>query len=427
MRIAGLALAGAAAASLSGLPFLGSDTAARQASEDLPWPYCAPDATPPPAPPPPPGPPLPPEIAGDAALGSVPDASLIDALVVPSAIDLVEETKANVSIGEIVWQTAWPPKAVGDLYPFVQETVPVWGEHQIWIDAVETLTSGSSRVVLGVYLYPHERGPFYALSFAADMSPQAPAYLGIPDPFGAAATAQVRAFLQWEGNPMQGTDPLSFLIAWAAEADAPGTRPTVGPIALSWERFWDQFQSRDYPQPGSMEWWVKAPPECRSMMDAPAEVAEGLKQARIWVRVPEPWQRLPDGVLCIRVPSLGTSGCAAPSTVVAPSFPYVLFNDWVYTVPGEPLLVSVFRVLPGGVSSNVQSVVVAHIPYQDFLTTGILMVELHPERVPASYADLAADPHATWATFRPISQEEDDTLQEQWPALEPCSAEAACN
>ena len=163
------------------------------------------------------------------------------------------------------------------------------------------------------------------------------------------------------------------------------------------------------------------------MMDAPSEVVDGLKQARVWVRVPEAWQELPDGVLCIRVPSLGTSGCAAPSTVVAPSFPYVLFNDWVYTVPGEPLLVSVFRVLLGGVTSNVQSVVVAHIPYEDFLTTGILMVELHPERVPASYADMAADPHATWATFRPISQVEDDTLQEQWPVLEPCSAEAACN
>src|SRR5688500_2174898 len=128
VRIAALALIGAAAASVSGASLLESDTAARQTSEDLPWPYCAPDATPPPAPPPPPGPPLHPEVARDAALGSVPDASLIDALLVPSAIDLVEETKANVSIEEIVWQTAWPPKGVGDLYPFVQETVPVWGE-----------------------------------------------------------------------------------------------------------------------------------------------------------------------------------------------------------------------------------------------------------------------------------------------------------
>jgi hypothetical protein len=87
-------------------------------------------------------------------------------------------------------------------------------------------------------------------------------------------------FVLLEGTPRQNADPTDLLVAWNVELDVPSGIGT-GPISVSWSKFMDQDRGKDYPSPGTPSWWAKAPPECRSLPDAPQEVLEDLPWADV--------------------------------------------------------------------------------------------------------------------------------------------------
>lgn len=385
----------------------------------LPWPYCAPDATPPP-PPETPWPPLPPAETAPGGHGwrSTLD-PMVDAIVSPSSIVLggvrdsgvpgVTLQDATVTIDDVVWQTAFESSLEVD-FPVTEGTRIMVSSRDIWVQAAEALLGGAD-VLIGVQ---NALTTGYYVSFALDADPQAPTFFGTP-PISDRDTGQFRAFLNWEGNPLQDTDPTHVLVAWNVELDAP-TGTGTGPISVSWSRFLDQFSGEDYPSPGTPAWWAKAPPECRSLLDAPQTILEDLPWADVWIHVPPSWRGLTDGAMCLQIPTLGSAGCADTSEVSA-TFPYLHFDE-VQTVPGIEVQVT-YSKEKGDAISHVEEVLLGAIPFDVFISTGAVLVELDPSATPVSFAQLAADPNASErATSRALTQAENDGLLAGVPAAQ---------
>jgi hypothetical protein len=413
-----VAVAGWSLLSLAPLRRGGSESSLRNASA-LPWPYCAPDATPQP-PPDPPWPELPPDwLAEGFPTGLDP---YVSALVVPSAASPGDIRpsglqEATVQIQEVLWQTAFGrTPELAEALPILPEPVVMVGEREVWAQMGESLSTGA-RVVIGI-IDVWTDGT-YSVYYALDADPAEPTFLG-SSVVAERATGQFQAFLSWEGNPLGGTrDAASFLVAWNVEADAPAaTWPIVtGPISVSYGKFMAQFSGETYPQPGSVEWWAKAPPECRSLMDAPSGVLDGLPTGEVWIHVPASWRSLQGGAFCLRI-SFGSTGCIEPASATA-SWPYLHFDE-VYAVPGEPIDVLVAKDKNGALSW-VENVRIGAIPFSLFISGASVLIELDPSSSPVSYDQLASMPDPTELTeASSLTTAENDALLGGIPSATPC-------
>ena len=378
--------------------------------ESLPWPYCAPDATPP-QPPPTAWPPLPPDSESPGGEGWREVLNpIVMALVEVSSIHPLGPREGStyplddveVRISDVLWQSEFPTASIEDFFPLVEGTTVLVGERKLWIEAAGVLAAGE-RVVLGIDdAWPDGA---YQARYALDPDPDSPTFVG-PSPFAERDTGQFRMFLEWEGNPLPSASPVELLVDWNAEVAAPpATYPASGPISISWSRFWDRLTGEDFPMPGTAEWWANAPPQCRSFLDAPDGVVDGLAGGEVFIRVPESWRGLAGGVLCPRI-SLGSMGCAGLS--VQPTWPYVWFD--VYAVPGEPIQISIALEKEGAISW-VERVVIGLIPFSTFDETGSVRVELDASFSPRSYEDVVAHPQrSNLAVARSITAQESDAL-----------------
>lgn len=317
---------------------------------------------------------------------------------------------AEVGVTEILWQTDFPTPSTAGFFPMRQGTSGFLGERELWAEAREALAKGR-RVVIGVAdAWPDGT---YDVDYALDADPAAPTFLG-PSPFAERDTGQLRMFLDWNGNPRRDGDPAELLVAWNAEMDAPPAKyPRNGPISKSWSRFWDTVTgTKEFPMPGSWEWWEKAPPQCRSLMDAPPGALDGLPGGEVFVRVPESWRRLLNGAVCLQM-SLGSTGCIAFDT--EPNWPYLWFDE-VYAVPKEPVHIHVSLEREDGALSAVEEVVIGVISFRTLVETGSVLAELDPSFSPQSYEELAVHPDpATLSAVRSISAEESDALLATMP------------
>jgi hypothetical protein len=382
---------------------------------DLPWPYCLPEAVPP-SPLPTSWPPLPPETGtgwrrtlDPTAMALVEVSSIIpkgprEGLTYPW-------DEAQVLVTAVLWQTEFPTSSTAQFFPIVEGTSMFVGERELWTEGRDALTTGG-RLVIGVIdAWPDGA---YQAGYALSAEPEAPTFLG-RSPFAERDTGQFRMFLDWKGNPMRSVAPAELLAAWNAEMAAPPARyPRNGPISRSWSRFWDIVTgTRDFPMPGSREWWEKAPPLCRSLMDAPPGVLDGLPGGEVFIRVPDSWRRLLNGAVCLRISLGSTGGCIAFD--MEPNWPYLWFDE-VYAVPGEPVQINVSLERKDGLLSAVEEVVIGVIPFETFTETGSVLAELDDSFSPHSYEDVAAHPDAvSLATVRSISPEESDTILATMP------------
>ena len=387
-------------------------------SQEAPWPYCSPDATPPPIPPTP-WPPLPPEgIDYPDGLYVLVDAIVRASEVTPKGKPDGSIQAARVVVDEVLWETKFPTNKAQDLMlPPPAGPHLMAGEARGWAQAADALASGS-QVALGLVAIPPEKTGFwqdggYHADLMTEVRKGSVRFLG-KQPFAERETAMLKAFLSWQGNPLAGSDALGFLEEWNAEADAPPEAfPRKGPIARSWDRFWDRLTGPDYPAPHTLEWWNAAPPQCRILdADSPRKVLEGLVEVFVWVKVPPQWLELPDRCLRFRI-SIASLGCRNLDVVEGWSYAPL---DEIYAVPGEPIELSI----PGRVDGHLswlKEVVIGRIPFEAIAPTRIVLVELDPTWVPRTYEELKADPPTTeFATARSLTLAEDRQLRQQWPA-----------
>lgn len=402
------------------LPLEGPATQGGTASSaaDLPWPYCTPDATPPP-PPQTPWPPLTPAETAPGAHGwrAALD-PMVEALISPSSIVLggtVESgipgrrlQEAVVTIEEVVWRTVFRSSLPDVEFPIRKGQRLMVTSREIWVQAAEALDQGA-HVMIGVGI-ASKNG--YYVTYALDANAEAPEFFGM-QPISQRDTAQFRTFLSWEGNPLRGADPMELLVAWNEEMDAP-KGVGHGPISRAWTNFWDRYRPEEYPSVGTQAWWDRAPAECRSILDAPGKVLQDLPWADVWVHVPRSWRGLKDGAICIEIPTLGSAGCNETWRVTEPH-PYLHFDE-VQTVSGVEVQVT-YSKEKGEAISYVEEVLLGAISFDVFLSTGAVLVELDSSVSPVSFAQLAADPNASeLATSRALTQAENDSLSGSVPA-----------
>jgi hypothetical protein len=387
--------------------------------QETSWPYCSPDATPPPMPKTP-WPPLPPEgIDYPDGLYVLVDAIVLASKVTPDGKPDGSVQAAKVVVDEVLWETRFPTNKAQDLMlPPPEGSHIMTGEARGWAQAADALASGSA-VALGLVAIPPEKTGFwqhggYDADFIAETREGSVRFLGKP-PFAQRETAMLEAFLSWEGNPLAGSDALGFLGEWNAEADAPPeTFARKGAIARSWDRFWERFTGPELPAPGTLERWNAAPPQCRVLEvdSAPPKVLEGLVEVFVWVKVPPQWLELPDRCLRFRI-SIASLGCL--NLDVVEGWSYAPFDE-MYAVPGEPIELSI----PGRVNGHLswlKEVVIGRIPFEAIAPTRIVLVELDPTWIPRTYEELQADPPTSeLVTARSLTLAEHQQLQQQWPA-----------
>lgn len=431
-----LAAAAAATVPLVLLAPLGSgdDASPPRSDGSLPWPYCEPDATPPPPTSPSPTPwPPPPTLdpGGTHVDGNVADlnpytsAIVLVSAMVPSPEPLesyqehpwIPQQKAEVVIDEVVWQTAFARGGSDEIPPVPPGPTVVVGDQEAMIEASEALVTGA-RIALGIdWLFPDGS---YGASFAFDADPEEPEFFG-PYPYAERETGQFRAFLSWEGNPVHASDDaLDLLVAWNVEADGPyGVWPKTGPISLAWSDWWATLSAPayDFPNPRTEpeEYWAKAPPQCRNVLDAPEAVLTALRAGGVWFHVPDSWRGLQDSMLCLAI-SQGSMDCASVDLVGAWS--YFDFDE-VYAVPGEPIKVQVAR-LKEQAPSWIERVVIGTIPWGTFSQTGIAIVELDSAFTASSYAVVQAHPNpSSLSSARSMTTQEERELILQGPLISP--------
>lgn len=400
-RIITLIAAGALALGGVGLPLWelsGLDRPAEATAEaSLPWPYCAPDADPP-APSPTPWPTLPmePHVFVDPAPAPLATAIVSVAALRPSSADIEVEPwfrPATVLVDELVW-----PKAV-DIGIAPGTEVTVAGSPELLTVPVD---GGGTKVLMGLGV---RRGELWNVAFAAEIDGDRARFIGAP-PFAERQTLILEAFRTWGDNPVAGSSARDLIVAWNDEAvRASGPRP----IADAWRQFVDEVVlGRARPlQPGTLEWWDAAPALCRSVLDAPAAIRDRLTSGTVWVRIPSVWADVTDAVLCLKIP-LGSAGCA--SFGAYSGWPYVRFDE-AYAVPGEPIEVQVAHVLQNGAVSWVERRTVAEIPFDTFIDTGIVLVDLSSAASSMStYADLDIGLEPDRVPVRSLTREEEEGL-----------------
>lgn len=342
------------------------------------------------------------------------------ALVTPADIVAGTEDAGTFRVAAVDWQTVfggeeWRPVDQGDT------VVAVTGNPGVWTQAAGVASAGGN-LLLGL-TSGGEPGT-YSVTFAIDLKPGDPAFLGDA---GAVHSPELHAFLQWEGNAFGACSGLptdcvkDFLIAWNAEAHAnpPSVDSPAGPISLSFARYWEQIVN------GTVS-WQQLSPDRRSIQDAPEPIRRALSYADVWVYVPDEWKQFADGAVCLRI-SQGSDGCMHVTSAGAGHL--VNLDGWA--VVDEAITIEVRPIDDGSAEPMARwdgQVRIGEIPYTDVLRTGIVLVTLDPSKAPTSYLTATAAAQAgPLATAKAITQAELFQLLDQEPAASPDACGLTCS
>ncbi len=178
-----------------------------------------------------------------------------------------------------------------------------------------------------------------------------------------------------------GSALAELLVKWNREQDQ-----SARPISDEWAAFVRDTYGigLDIPEPGTDEWWQATPPRCRSLSDAPPSVIAGLEAVTVWVRVPAEMVVPTDAVICLRI-ELGSMGCT--SFRPDPGSEYTelaAFSDGV-----NPISVQVARETPDGVSW-IDRTEIARIPATLTANAHAILVTLNPDLSAPTYDEIAS-------------------------------------
>ncbi len=364
--------------------------------ENLPWPYCAPDAKPP-------------ALTQVAAVGGgerplvIPP--LADALLLISELGSRSAPMtepgfegSQVAIAQIQAPLFQSESSVGNLGALSSGSYTFVSDESLWTGIADRLGAGHA-----VALAVNARWDDGTLEvpFAADLGSREILR------FGPAAELDKSAFAKFMASEFPavsaGGDFADFLVSWNSEQ---GIAKSGGrPISDAWNRFLvnEYGIGLQLPAPGSAEWWNSAPPECRSLLDAPPSVLAGLRPVSILVEVPPGLTAVNDAVLCIRI-GLGSMGCSVFHP--EPDSPYVRFD--AYSDGSSPISVQLARETPKGVSW-VDRTTLASIPSSMSGSAAILVI-LDPSLAGSTYDELAAQGNIEASLVRALSSEEEQSL-----------------
>ncbi|GBC86353.1 hypothetical protein HRbin12_00340 [bacterium HR12] len=406
-----------------GLPSWRSADLSAPAAEDLPYPYCWPDAKePPPSPTPWPGIPAEYLVRGDMAAGPEPVAHAIvrgsvlswttEPLKGPGWLEGEASAWVTLDLEEVLWVTPWSGTSdvgslaglepgryrVGPLY--VRGDDPFAGtaslDHLVW-GLREVAPDGTLRV-----------------SFVARVDGSTVVVFSGDPVMTKRNSLILQAFLEWSGYPLPSRDPLELLLAWSrefAEYEHRGVEPSLGPIGAAYQRFLAEvvMQLNRFPRVGTPEWWRAAPPECRNVQDAPPWVLEDLAPRTVFVRAERGWWEASDWALCLRV-GLGDLGCSL-FDAGAPS-EYFRFPD-VLVEPGGSIRIQIGKLLEQGGPSWVRRVDIGEIPWGTLASGDPILIDLNLAEGIAGYEQLQADPSAARVVVRILTPAEAEAIDRQ--------------
>jgi hypothetical protein len=214
-------------------------------------------------------------------------------------------------------------------------------------------------------------------------------------------SAILTAFVGGSANPFPDLDIGELLARWSDEA-AGNAVADDAPIRQAWEDFVasDVLGFVDFGNVGSLKYWNAAPPECRSVSDAPREVTEDLEPIDVWFRVPEEWRRMQDGVLCLNS-ALASMGCTTLDAIEG--FGYVNIDEGAIA-PGSDLTASVARLTPNG-PSWLDLVPLTTIGWRSLGADHAALVVLDPADAKGSFVELENGP-PTRTTVETLSLDE---------------------
>jgi hypothetical protein len=365
--------------------------------------------------------------------------AIADGIAIPSSIALVGEPdssgfqQAAVSVSKVVWQTSFLGEDENPIPGALEEPILVMGERTIWLEVIDAVNMGA-RVPLAVDFLEGgyvSKDADYSLVYAMDANPNSPQIMSAT---GTEDTAQFNAFLTWSGNPMQDSDPLDLITQWNIEMDAPPAAfPVLGPLSLSYDSWEREIRGWDYPTPGTAKWWLKAPPQCRSIFDAPATALNGIPTGEVWMEVPEGWRTISDAVICLST-SVASMGCG-DSFATSSAWPYIHWDE-TFAFSGEPIRIQV-ALLKADAVSWTERVTIGEIPAEYLVPNpatalarghiGVTLLTTATHPAWSSYQEVkdhVTSGGSSLATSRLLSAEENRQLLNSVP---PANVEFVCD
>ncbi len=342
--------------------------------EELPWPWCGPDASPSPSPPHP----YPDDIVPleDAPLIRAEPFADVVLLVAPGTEGLTpSEDPVNhpdhrtlaASISEVLLDRGFgdgsdAPVAAGS-------EVRLSGDQALLLDLIAA--SGSGPVTIGSD-GRNASGSFF-VAFGYDQ--RANEVLG-----SRSGESVVEEFIA--SRVPDEASRAQLIVDWNIE-HASGS---PGAVMTGFQDLVDEIfpPPPDLPAPGTMAYWDAAPPLCRSLLDAPTKILETLDGVSIAVHIPDSIAKAEDALICLRS-DYGGLGC----TVMRPNpdSDVVEFQAW-RDPAGGPITVQLTREVDGSASWQQRTTLVI-IPDDD-LVKGQASVELPEGIAGATYDEIAA-------------------------------------
>jgi len=159
-----------------------------------------------------------------------------------------------------------------------------------------------------------------------------------------------------------------------------------GPVMQGYQELLDQIwpPAPDIPPPGTMAYWNVAPPECRSLLDAPTKVLESLDGSPISVHIPDSMAKATDAAICVRS-AYGGMGC----TVMRPNPDSDVVEFEGYRDPaGGPIVVQLARLVNDEPTWSDRTTLVTLSDEE--LAAGTVFVELPEQIAGETYDEIVA-------------------------------------
>lgn len=348
--------------------------------EGLPWPWCGPDATPPPPARPYPDDivPLPPNVLGPLIRAE----PFADALVRVTAVgdaplDLNDSTYRPDSTLDVRVDAVVLDDGSGD----IKGDGVVEGVKAEWAVLVDLIESSRSGPVLAGLDGSRDLLGRLHLVFAFDA--RTGELLG-----ARSGESVVEEFIASRADDEAAATQL--IIDWNIEY----ARGEEGPVTTVFTALLEEFfgPTIDLPAPGTMAYWRAAPPLCRSLLDAPPEVLETLDGIEVAVRIPKGISQAEDALICLRT-DFGGMGCSVMRP--NPDSDVIRFDAW-RDPGGGPVIVQLAKEVDGS-NSWVQRTTLVKLPDADLDDGRSILVELPASLQGETYDEIGASLEAAGA------------------------------
>lgn len=369
--------------------------------EELPWPYCAPDAEPPAFSPLPFSPLSRSGPTVDRPLVALPLAEVllpIETIELGAPVaeeDFEGKQRATARTGPAIFQSKSSVDRFGALSGGPESIVSDSSLLKMIADRLQL----GDEVAIGVSARWDDGSLSFA--FAIDLTTGEVMRYG---PYADQDNAILRRFVASRfPEASSGPARAELLVRWNRE-QSESTRP----ISDEWVRFLRDTYGigREIPEPGTEEWWETAPPRCRSLLDAPPSVTASLDPVTVWLRVPAEMVVPTDAVICLRIQQ-GSMGC----TMFRPNPESEYIELAAFSDGANPISVQVARETPDGISW-IDRTEIARIPAS--LATGpqAILVTLNPDLGGSTYEEVASHAKTAESSVSGLSVGEEQRVQE---------------